>query len=106
VFLVPTAAPKIKTQRAFAAIVAVPSGQQSRPPPAGRTGALPPKSLVNNRYLFTRKVGQGGMAAVYDAIDNRTGWRVALKEMSDAAITLPAERQQAIAQFKGVGILA
>ena len=34
------------------------------------------------------------------------GRRVALKEMSDAAITLPAERQQAIAQFKGVGILA
>ena len=84
------------------------SSRQSPPTPAGpaawsgvgRTGLLAPNFIVNNRYLITRKVGHGGMAAVYDAVDNHTSRRVALKEMSDSAITNPADRMTALAQFR------
>jgi serine/threonine protein kinase, bacterial len=64
------------------------------------TGMLPPSARVTDRYLIRQKVGQGGMAAVYDAIDLRTNRRVALKEMSDSAISDPEERQQTLAQFR------
>jgi serine/threonine-protein kinase len=66
----------------------------------GMTGMLPPQFILNNRYVITRKVGHGGMAAVYDAVDTRINRRVAIKEMSDSAITNPADRQLAIMQFQ------
>lgn len=40
------------------------------------------------------------MAAVYQAQDINLGRAVAIKEMSDAALTDPAERQQAVAAFQ------
>jgi len=61
---------------------------------------LPANALVANRYLIRQKVGQGGMAAVYDAIDTRTQRRVALKEMSDSALSDPQERPRILAQFQ------
>ncbi|MBC8444843.1 MAG: protein kinase [Chloroflexi bacterium] len=67
---------------------------------ARMTGMLPPNAVVAERYVIARKVGRGGMAAVYDAIDTHTNRRVAIKEMSDSALSDPADRQQALVQFR------
>ena len=65
------------------------------------TGLLPPQSVLSGRYIILCKVGQGGMAAVYQAADARiTGKAWAVKEMSDAAITDPLEKQQAVEAFR------
>ena len=66
------------------------------------TGRLPPNfTLQQGRYLILRAVGQGGMAAVYRAADQRLGGKtVAIKEMSDAAITGQHAKQQAIDAFR------
>ena len=65
------------------------------------TGLLPPQSMLANRYIIFQKVGQGGMGAVYQATDTRLGHKpVAVKEMSDAAITDPLEKQQARQAFE------
>jgi serine/threonine-protein kinase len=54
--------------------------------PAAGVGALPSSSLaeivgstLSGRYLVTRKVGQGGMGAVYEATHTLIGKRVAVK---------------------------
>ena len=40
------------------------------------------KSLLDNRYQIEKKIGEGGMAAVYKALDTKTGKVVALKAIS------------------------
>jgi serine/threonine-protein kinase len=66
-----------------------------------RTGMLPPNATLQSRYIITNRLGQGGMGAVYAAIDARiTGKRWAVKEMSDAAITSPLEKERAITGFR------
>jgi len=65
------------------------------------TGQLPANAMVGGRYIILGKVGQGGMAAVYLVSDTHlVGKRCALKEMSDAAIVDPSQRQQAISLFQ------
>jgi len=65
------------------------------------TGLLPPQSILANRYIIVQKVGQGGMGAVYQATDTRLGHKlVAVKELSDAAITDPQEKQQVRQAFE------
>lgn len=65
------------------------------------TGMIPASTLLAGRYQIVRRIGQGGMAAVYQAQDiNLPGRNVAIKEMSDASLTDPAERQQAVAAFQ------
>ena len=64
------------------------------------TGMLPASMLLAGRYQIVRRIGQGGMAAVYQAQDINLNRSVAIKEMSDAALADPAERQQAIAAFQ------
>jgi serine/threonine protein kinase, bacterial len=69
------------------------------------TGLLPTNSIVNNRYIIIRKIGQGGMGAVYQVTDTQDGHRVlALKEMSDSAVD-PPDRPQMVAQFQQEAIL-
>ncbi|HKX32321.1 MAG TPA: protein kinase, partial [Blastocatellia bacterium] len=41
---------------------------------------LAPNMLLLDRYLIRRPLGQGGMGAVYQAIDQKFGNAVALKE--------------------------
>jgi serine/threonine-protein kinase len=66
----------------------------------GQTGLLSPQSLLAGRYRIVRRVGRGGMGAVYEAEDLRLpGKQWAIKEMSDAAITDAAERAEALDAF-------
>lgn len=78
-----------------------PSPPPAPPPPATGTGMLPPQSILSERYVILRRVGRGGMGAVYQAADTRIpGKTWAVKEMSDAAITNPLEKQQALDAFR------
>lgn len=65
------------------------------------TGRLQPATTLSGRYRVVRKLGQGGMGAVYLADDTRLpGKQWAIKEMSDAAIADVAERSQALQAFQ------
>ena len=59
------------------------------------TGALPEQTLLANRYQLVNRIGQGGMGAVYKALDTSFSDRpVALKEMSSAGLS-PTSMQEA-----------
>jgi len=65
-----------------------------------QTGLLSSNTLLVNRYLILRKIAQGGFGAVYQASDRRLPGKLwAVKEMSDAIIVDPAEKQRAIRSF-------
>ena len=51
--------------------------------------ALKEGTLLADRYEIKRKVGRGGFSIVYDAVDIRTGRRVAVKEC-----TIPSEKDR------------
>jgi serine/threonine-protein kinase len=82
------------------------AGLPGKPPaaaplPTQLTGLLAPNALIGGRYLVIRKLGQGGMGAVYLVSDQRlAGRQLALKEMSDQAIADPTERQAALQAFQ------
>lgn len=70
-------------------------------PGYGLTGMLSTMSVLHNRYRILEKRAQGGMAAVYRAADMHiTGKTWAVKEMSDAVVTNPLDRQQAVDAFQ------
>lgn len=56
---------------------------------------LAPDTLLQNRYLIVRQLGQGGMGTVYEAIDQRLDTTVALKEtfFSDERLRKQFERE-------------
>lgn len=69
--------------------------------PMPQTGMLQPNTVLAERYVIVRKVGGGGMGAVYQATDQRIPGKLwAVKEMSDAAITNPLDRQRAVDAFR------
>src|SRR5262245_18995288 len=62
---------------------------------------LSPNTILQNRYRIVRKLGQGGMGAIYEAIDERVSCVVALKQ------TLVGSSSQARAAFqREAGLLA
>jgi serine/threonine protein kinase len=63
------------------------------------TGRLDPQTMLDNRYVVLRTLGQGGMGAVYLALDTRlNNMPVAIKEMSTRAVG--GDLQAAIASFQ------
>jgi len=61
---------------------------------------LPLGVAVQGRYTILGLLGQGGMGAVYQVADVRLGGKImALKELSDAAITSPQAKTGAAAAF-------
>ncbi len=60
-----------------------------------------PVRVIGQRYQIVCRLGQGGMGAVYLVEDQRlTSKAWAVKEVSDAAIVDPIERQQAFYAFQ------
>src|SRR3954466_14678052 len=56
---------------------------------------LAPNTLLYDRYLIVHQIGQGGIGAIYEAIDQRLGNRVALKQtlVSGAQLDKAFERE-------------
>ena len=61
-------------------------------------GDLKPRTLLHKRYEIMQTIGQGGMAAVYQARDTKHDTFCAIKEMSLSTVA-PDERSQAIQNF-------
>jgi serine/threonine protein kinase len=67
------------------------------------TGWLMPQAhLRKKRYLIIDRAGQGGMGAVYEAIDRNESppRRVAIKEMSQARLSNPKDLAEAVRHFR------
>jgi ABC-type glycerol-3-phosphate transport system substrate-binding protein len=95
----PSCGTKNPAQARFCLHCATPLRGQT--PQGGITGLLAANTMLTGRYTILRRLGKGGMAAVYLATDGRlAGKQWAVKEMSDAALLDPAEKKQAIAAFK------
>jgi serine/threonine protein kinase/lipoprotein NlpI len=64
------------------------------------TGELPEQTLLDSRYQLEARIGQGGMGAVYKAVDTRFNNRpIAIKEMSRTGLS-PTAIQEAEAAFE------
>jgi serine/threonine protein kinase len=51
------------------------------------TGSLPEQTLLDGRYELVARIGQGGMGAVYKAVDTRYSRPIAIKELSRAGLS-------------------
>ena len=69
-------------------------------PPPPRQPTLSLQSLLHNRYLIRKLLGQGGMGAVYLAEDRQVFNRLCVVKEMLPYYTTPAERQQAEHNFQ------
>jgi eukaryotic-like serine/threonine-protein kinase len=70
-----------------------------------KSNALPPETVLNNRYEIVRRIGGGGMGAVYLAKDRNLGDAPrAVKEMIQSHID-ETQHEKAIADFKRESLL-
>ncbi len=74
------------------------AGPAMAPPPRQPTLSL--QSLLHNRYLIRKLLGQGGMGAVYLAEDRQVFNRLCVVKEMLPYYTTPAERQQAEHSFE------
>jgi serine/threonine protein kinase len=78
------------------ALIAPPAGPAA---PAEGIGQLPTGALLQDRYRILGRVAQGGMGAVYEALDEQDGGlHVAVKEMAHTSVA-PEDRTQALKDF-------
>ena len=81
------------------------AGRPLMRPPRFGTGLMPSQSVLNNRYIISKKIAQGGMSAIYQAIDKqKPGVIWAVKEMSETAIT-PGERDETVEAFRREAVM-
>ena len=65
-----------------------------------KTGRLTPQSILHQRYFIVGQAGRGGMSAVYQAVDTKSGnHHVAIKEMSQGNLSTN-ELTEATARFQ------
>lgn len=69
------------------------------------TGLMPSQSVLNGRYVVLSKIAQGGMSAIYKAMDyKKPGVTWVVKEMSETAIT-PGERVETVEAFRREAVM-
>lgn len=69
-------------------------------------GELPPKHILQGRYAIIDRVGRGGMATVYKALDSNKNRIVAIKEMRIDSSQPPSIQQMTLQAFlKEIDIL-
>ncbi len=68
-------------------------------PSGAKTGALAQETVLGGRYLVQRRLGQGGMGAVYLAHDQRLDIECAIKEMSAAMLKTDEDRDRSRRAF-------
>jgi serine/threonine-protein kinase len=93
------------TDTAVAGRPALPAATSAETPLAGTPGLLSADIIgttLSGRYLVTRKIGQGGMGAVYEATHTLIGKRVAVKVLLEKY----ARREAIVARLKQEAQLA
>src|SRR6266536_6570000 len=80
-------------------------GSDARPQRKSKSTALPPGKVLNNRYEVVRRIGGGGMGAVYLAKDRNLGDAPrAVKEMIESHLD-DTQHEKAVADFKRESLL-
>lgn len=66
---------------------------------------MPSQSVLRNRYIIAKKIAQGGMSAIYVALDRENpGITWVVKEMSESAIA-PGERANTVESFRREAVM-